>query len=67
VKPGGDVGESPLFESTFAAAATVDPAHQAWLDALWTRVSKDTVNAESNVQTIQLLSLIAISGHWWAP
>jgi endo-1,4-beta-D-glucanase Y len=67
VKVASDVGDSPLFESTFAAAAIVDPAHQAWLDALWTRISKDSLNAESNVQTIQLLSLLAISGHWWAP
>ena len=46
----------------------VDPANQAWLDALTNFIvnssKEDTGYYDS---TIKLLSLIALSGNWWSP
>jgi hypothetical protein len=44
----------------------VDASNQEWLDALW-----DVVNATDNNEyyddTLKLLTMIAMSGNWWAP
>jgi hypothetical protein len=57
-----------LFESAFGAGAIVDPKYQAWLDAIWNRVSVgNTVTPDSHTDSVRLLSMIIMSGNWWAP
>jgi endoglucanase len=62
-------GGSFLFEGAFGAAAIVDAKYQAWLDAIWNRVSVGNVNnpPDSHTDSIRLLSMIIMSGNWWAP
>jgi endo-1,4-beta-D-glucanase Y len=67
VKAGGGLGESPLFETAFGAAAVVDAANQAWLDAIWTRAVMDRVTLDAFTETSQLMALIVMSGNYWAP
>lgn len=54
------------FVAPFGPAAMVDAAHQGWLDKIWTT----TVAAAPEgyyEDTIKLLSMIVVSGNWWAP
>ena len=60
-------GPAPEFEAAFAAAAMVDPANQAWLDALWTRMSIPTLTGNSFADSVRLLSMLLVSGNWWVP
>ena len=66
-----DLGTSGsfLFESPFGAAAIIDIKYQAWLDAIWNRVSagNTVMPADSHTDSVRLLSLILMSGNWWAP
>jgi endo-1,4-beta-D-glucanase Y len=69
-RPGNDVGESALFETPIGVASQLNAANQAWLDATWTRAIRERgagVAKDSNTETPQLLSVTAMSGHWWAP
>lgn len=66
---GGGLGGT-YFDLAFVAplgvAAMVDAGNQAWLNALWDA----TVSGGDSTyygDTIGLLSLIAMSGNWWAP
>jgi hypothetical protein len=59
-------GPAPEFEAAFAAAAIVDPANQAWLDALWRRLTAPTLS-NGFTDTVRLLSMILVSGNWWVP
>jgi hypothetical protein len=54
------------MEAAFAAAAIVDPANQAWLDALWARLQAAPPSGVVP-DTLRLLSMILVSGNWWAP
>ena len=60
-------GASWVFEGPLGAAAIVDAANQAWLDAIWTRISAGDPGSDVNAETLRLLSMIVMSGHWWAP
>jgi len=56
------------FVAPFAAAATVDPANQLWLDALWDQIVGEPVGAEGYFEdTLKMLSMLVVSGNWWAP
>ncbi|HEY0710108.1 MAG TPA: hypothetical protein VGG33_25075, partial [Polyangia bacterium] len=69
-RPGNDVGESPLFEAPIGVASLLNAANQAWVDAIWVRAIREraaNVPKDSNTETAQLLSVTAMSGHWWAP
>jgi hypothetical protein len=59
-------GPGPEFEAVFAAAAMVDVSNQAWLDALWRRMTTQPLSA-SFPDTVRLLSMILVSGNWWVP
>jgi endo-1,4-beta-D-glucanase Y len=54
------------FVAPFGVAAMVDGGNQSWLDSVW-----DTTVAHYGdgyyQDTIALLSLITMSGNWWAP
>ena len=58
--------ETMAFTGPFAVGAMTDPKGQAWLDALWEHST--TREPESYyADTLRMLSLIAVSGNWWAP
>src|SRR5262245_4236536 len=56
---------SVAFTSAFTAACIVDSSHQSYLNAGW----DDIVNWKENCygDTINLLSMLLISGNWWPP
>jgi endo-1,4-beta-D-glucanase Y len=60
-------GPSFLFEAPIGAAAVVDAKYQAWLNAIWARVSMGSTTNDSHGDSVRLLSLILMSGNWWAP
>lgn len=69
-RPGNDVGESALFETPIGVASLLNAANQAWVDAIWVRGIRERgagVAKDSNTETVQLLAVTAMSGHWWAP
>ncbi len=59
---------SMAFVAPFAVAAMVDASHQRWLNALWQHVVKASIDdGDYYGNTIKMLSMIVISGNWWAP
>ena len=60
-------GPTVVFEGPFGAAAVVDAANQAWVDAIWNRISAGAVGNDSLAESIRLMSLLVMSGHWWSP
>ena len=60
-------GPTVVFEGPFGAAAVVDAANQAWVDAIWNRISAGAVGIDSLAESIRLMSLLVMSGHWWSP
>jgi hypothetical protein len=69
IMSGANIGNGPtvIFEGPFGAAAVVDAANQAWVDAIWNRISAGAVGNDSLAESIRLMSLLVMSGHWWAP
>lgn len=60
--------DSVVFISMFAAAASIEAANQSWLDALWANMTKRTVGDEDYYgNTLKLLAMITITGHWTQP
>lgn len=58
--------ETMAFTGPFGVGAMVDPANQEWLDALWQHtISRAPENYYED--TLRLLSMIVMSGNWWAP
>ena len=54
------------FAAPFGVAAMADQLHKPWLNALWNLIAtapSDKYYADS----IQLLSMIVMSGNWWPP
>ena len=67
---GSTAGASKVFafEAPFGVAAIVDAANQAWLDAIWRDMVTNTPNTVSYYDdSIKLLSIIVMSGNWFAP
>ncbi|UJW86675.1 glycosyl hydrolase family 8 [Devosia sp. SL43] len=62
-------GENSMaFVAPFGVAAMIDPANQAWLDAIWADVvDKPVADEDYFGNTLKLLSMIAMSGHWASP
>ena len=63
--PVGNDWYDNAFVAPFGVAAMVDSAHQDWLNAVW-----DTVSANHGSyygDSINMLSLIVMSGNWWSP
>jgi endo-1,4-beta-D-glucanase Y len=54
------------FVAPFGVAAMVDRAHQAWLNTLWDVIVADQGGGYYG-DTIKVLSMIVMSGNWWAP
>lgn len=59
---------SMAFVAPFGVGAMVDAANQAWLNDVWDLVVATPVTAEGYYEnTLKLLSMIVMSGGWWAP
>ena len=56
-------GPSAAFSSPFGVAAMLG-SDQAWLDAIW---SSRHINEGYYADSITMLSMIVMSGNWWAP
>ena len=60
--------DSMAFVSMFAIAATIDESNQQWLDNLWQDINEKTINDEDYYgNTLKLLAMITITGHWPKP
>ncbi len=57
---------SMAFVAPFGVAAMADQLHQPWLDALWTAIAAAPPQGYYE-DTIQLMSMIVMSGNWWSP
>jgi len=59
---------SMAFVAPLGVAAMIDPANQAWLDAIWRDVAAKPLAEEDYFgNTLKLLSMIAMNGDWQAP
>jgi endo-1,4-beta-D-glucanase Y len=58
--------ETMAFTGPFAVGAMTDPSKQAWLDKLWQH-SVERAPENYYEDTLRMLSLVALSGNWWAP
>jgi endoglucanase len=65
---GAPFGPAPslAFAAPLGVAAMTDPAHQPWLDALFHHTASAPASSYYE-DTLALLSLIVMSGNWWAP
>jgi endo-1,4-beta-D-glucanase Y len=54
------------FVSPFGVAAMTDASHQEWLNAIWDATTEED-NTNYYDDSLKLLSMIAMSGNWWAP
>ena len=53
------------FVSKFAVSASIEATNQSWLDALWADMTRRTVKNEDYYgNTLKLLAMITIAGHW---
>jgi endo-1,4-beta-D-glucanase Y len=57
---------SMAFVAPFGVAAMADQQHKPWLDALWTLIAA-TPSQGYYEDTLQLMSMIVMSGNWWSP
>jgi endo-1,4-beta-D-glucanase Y len=56
-------GHSSAFASPFGVAALLS-SNQAWVDTLWT---SRAINEAYYADSITMMSLLVMSGNWWAP
>ncbi|HET6282614.1 MAG TPA: glycosyl hydrolase family 8 [Polyangia bacterium] len=54
------------FTAPFGVGAMADASNQAWLDALWGEIVRGGDEGYYE-DSIRLLSMIVLSGNWWAP
>ncbi|MEO8415957.1 MAG: glycosyl hydrolase family 8 [Ginsengibacter sp.] len=60
--------EAMSFIASFMVAAMVDANNQAWLNKLWTYVLNFNIDQfEYYGNTIKMISMIIVSGNYWAP
>jgi len=60
--------DAAVFVSMFAVSASIEATNQSWLDALWADMTKRTVKDEDYYgNTLKLLAMITITGHWTQP
>ena len=63
-----DSGTDMAFTAPFAVAALTDPGSQAWLDALWTKLASTSIDSSLYYGgSVQLQSMIVVSGNYWVP
>ncbi len=65
-----DDEHSLAFSAPLAVSAMIDARNQEWLDKLWTQILATPIDDDSADyfgSTLKLLSLLVVSGDWWAP
>ncbi|MEU9191835.1 glycosyl hydrolase family 8 [Streptomyces hundungensis] len=63
-----DGGQDMAFTAPFAVAALTDPGSQTWLDALWGKLASSRVDPKIYYgASVQLQSMIVVSGNYWVP
>lgn len=67
--PASESGRGAMaFVSMLAVSASIEATNQSWLDALWKEMNARTVNDEDYYgNTLKLLAMITITGHWTQP
>ncbi len=55
------------FIAPFMCASVVDAAHQNYLNKGWNEMRSEPLDIEEYETTINLLSMLFISGNWWKP
>jgi endo-1,4-beta-D-glucanase Y len=58
---------STAFVGPFGVAAMIDGGNQAWLNSIWTLLDQRQLDGVYYEDTIKLLTMITMSGNWWAP
>ncbi|MBI3783156.1 MAG: hypothetical protein HY270_07130 [Deltaproteobacteria bacterium] len=67
VSPGANY-LSMAFVAPLGVGAMVDAGNQAWLNTLWDLIAATPLSAGGYYEnTLKLLSMIVMSGNWWAP
>ncbi|MEO8602360.1 MAG: glycosyl hydrolase family 8 [bacterium] len=67
VSPQADY-RSMAFVAPFGVGAMADATNQAWLNDVWDLVVATSIDDEAYYEnTLKLLSMIVMSGNWWAP
>lgn len=65
--PDGDENQM-AFVSMLAVSAMIEPGQQEWLDALWDDVVAAGIEDEDYFgNTLKLMAMIAVTGHWAKP
>lgn len=55
------------FAGPFAAGMTTNSDNQSYLNSLWTEIANNTKSEGAYNDALRLLSMLLISGNWWAP
>ena len=58
------------MEGPFGVAAMTDGKNQVWLDAIWNHMATNAIPDDPDGyfgNTIKMLTMIVMSGNWWAP
>ncbi|MBV2183454.1 MAG: licheninase [Rhizobium sp.] len=68
-EPAPDAGNNQMaFVSMLAVSAMIDAGNQDWLDALWAAMQKKPVADEDYFgNTLKLMAMIVVTGHWTRP
>ena len=65
--PGADTG-ALTFVSLMGVAAMIDADNQAWLNAVWDHITAQKLEDDDFYgNTLKLMAMIAMSGHWAKP
>jgi endo-1,4-beta-D-glucanase Y len=64
--PWAKAGPNDCFTAGFGVSAIVDAENQKWVDGIWAHLA-DAQIEDYYGDTIRLISMIVISGNWWAP
>lgn len=57
---------SVAFQAPLGAGAIVDASHQAFLDRLWAQLAQSNSSTYYE-QSLQVFSMLVMSGNWWQP
>ena len=49
------------------AVGAMAGTNQAWLDSLWQYIRAQSIESRYYEDTIKMLTMIVLSGNWWAP
>ncbi len=63
----GSQYESFAFVAPFGVAAMNSSGSRSWLNRIWRRLATSSEPTGYYGDTLKLLSMIAMSGNWWAP